>query len=279
MTNKLIAFQGEHGAYSEEAAFEFFGNDAVTIPCKSFENVFNEVNEESATHGLIPVENSLAGSIHRNYDLLLRNTLTITSEYHLRVKHCLLGLPSVELDQVKQVYSHPQALAQCENNLKNLGLPGIAEYDTAGSARLLKDNNNQSSAAIASKHAAKVYGLNILKEGFEDNPNNYTRFLAIQRENEKLESKTIENHKTSIVFGLKNSPGILFEALSSFATRKIDLSKIESRPLIGKLWEYYFYIDFIGHQSDPNCLAAIEELSDISNFFRVLGSYPRHQID
>ncbi len=279
MTEKIIAFQGENGAYSEEAAFEYFGNDMSTYPCKSFDKVFEAVNQGITSVGLVPVENSLAGSIHRNYDLLLRNDLTITGEFHLRVKHCLLCLPEIGLEQIKQVYSHPQALAQCENSLSNLGLEGIVEYDTAGSARLIKENNDQKSAAIASKHAAKVYGLKILKEGFEDNPNNFTRFLSLQKKNSRADENKIGDQKTSIVFSLKNRPGILYKALSSFEKREIDLSKIESRPLIGKLWEYYFYIDFIGHKSDPNCQEAIEELEENSNFFRILGSYPRHKID
>ncbi len=274
----IVAFQGEKGAYSDAAALEYFGPDIQTLPSKSFETVFEHVSNGRATAGIIPVENSLAGSIHRNYDLLLRNELIITGEYHLRVSHCLLCLPQVDLSQIKQVYSHPQALAQCESSLNNYGLEGIVEYDTAGSARLIKENSDLTSGAIASKHAAKVYGLKILKENFEDRPNNFTRFLIIK----KMSPDKNEIHgdqKTSIVFSLDNSPGVLHKALSYFADRNIDLSKIESRPLVGKLWEYYFYVDFIGHRSYPDCEAALVDLTEISPFLRILGSYPRHKFD
>lgn len=276
MSRPVIAFQGEPGAYGEAAAFKYFGQEIETLPCTSFEKVFDAVNEGSSTQGIIPIENSLAGSIHRNYDLLLRHDLFITGEYHLRVSHCLMALPSVKIDDVKRVLSHPQALAQCESSLTELSVERVAEYDTAGSARLIKERNDTTAAALASKHAASVYGLQILKENMEDNPANFTRFLAISKEKNGDQASPDEDYKTSIVFSLENQPGILFKALSVFALREIDLTKIESRPLTGKPWEYFFYIDFAGHAQTKVCRAALNHLDEIAPFIRVLGSYKRH---
>ena len=205
-----------------------------------------------------------------------RHDLFITGEYHLRVSHCLLALPGVELGDVTRVLSHPQALAQCEGSLTELGVERVAEYDTAGSARLIKTRDDRSAAAVASKHAASVYGLNILKENMEDNPANFTRFLAISQAENGGEASPDTDYKTSIVFSLENQPGILFKALSVFVLREIDLTKIESRPLTGKPWEYHFYIDFAGHMQTKVCRAALNHLDEIAPFIRILGSYKRH---
>ncbi len=273
-----IAFQGEPGAYSELAALEYFGSQSATNPCRSFEDVFASVDSQKCSHGLVPVENSLAGSIHRNYDLLLRHNLFIVGEYHLRVSHCLMALPGVQLAEIKTVHSHPQALAQCEANLKRLGLTPVVEADTAGSARLLCENGDQQSAALASRRAAEVYGLNILAENMEDNPANYTRFLALAAHALPAPDPADGDYKTSIVFSLNNHPGALFKALSVFALRDIDLTKIESRPIQGKPWEYLFYVDFAGHASDEVCHKALGHLDELTPFQRVLGSYPRHRM-
>lgn len=275
---KRVSFQGESGAYSEAAIFDFFGKDVSPLPSPSFEGVFNSVNEGKANFGLVPIENSLAGSIHRNYDLMLRNNLHIIGEYHLRIKHCLMALPGVTLAEIRRVHSHPQALAQCESNLLKLNLEPIIETDTAGSARLLAERQDRQAAVLASRRAAEVYGLNILAESMEDNPNNFTRFLALSPEAfARQEQQTIE-YKTSIVFSLNNRPGVLFKALSVFALRDIDLTKIESRPIPGLLWEYMFYIDFIGHTSDEVCNRALDHLSELTTYQRILGSYPRHRL-
>ena len=279
MSKKIVAFQGEAGAYSEAAAYEHFGKEIKTLPCKSFDKLFEAVSEGKATHGIAPIENSLAGSIHRNYDLLLRNQLQIIGEHHLRVSHCLMALPGVRLEGIERVYSHPQALAQCEESLRKLNLPGIVAADTAGSARALKEENDKRSAAIASRLAAKVYGLTILQENMEDDPANYTRFLALSPEQYGQENTDDLSYKTSIVFSLENKPGSLFKALSIFALREIDLTKIESRPLAGKPWEYLFYIDFIGHQDRKPADAALNHLREIAPFIRVFGSYPREEKD
>jgi len=276
MSELKIAFQGEPGAYSELAAFEHFGPEIHTLPCESFETAFEAIDQGNCTHVLLPFENSLAGSIHRNYDLILRHKVHIVGEHHLRVKHCLLGLPNTELDEVAEVHSHPQALAQCEHSLARLGLRRIAEKDTAGSARLVKEWGNQKIAAIASGRAAEVYGLQILVDSLEDNPHNYTRFLALTTEPLTVDDPENGDFKTSVVFSLKNRPGVLFKALSVFALRDIDLSKIESRPIPGQPWQYMFYIDFIGHQQAMNCIRALDHLDELAAYVRVLGSYPRH---
>jgi prephenate dehydratase len=276
MTETIVAFQGEPGAYSEAAAFEYFGPEIGTLPCNT---VFTSVGEGVAcTHGLIPIENSLAGSIHRNYDLLLRYDQNITGEYHLRVRHCLMALPGVPLKEIKRVYSHPQALAQCEGSLTLLGVERVSEYDTAGSARLIKENNDHEAGALASRHAAEVYGLNVLKGDMEDNPANFTRFLSLAKQPLTKEADGDEEYKTSIVFSLENNPGVLFRALGVFALRDIDLTKIESRPITGKPWEYLFYIDFAGHAESRNCSLAINHLKEMAPFVRNLGSYVRHKL-
>lgn len=277
--NKIsVSYQGEPGAYSEGAAIEYFNQEIVTLPCHVFDEVFTNVETDISTYGFIPIENSLAGSIHRNYDLLLKKQLYIVGEFYYRIRHCLLCIPGSTLKNIKKVYSHPQALAQCEESLKSLNLELTPEADTAGSARLISENRMFDAAAIASKHAAAVYGLHILAEDLEDNPANYTRFLVVSKKALGLrKSDPPETFKTSIVFNLQNKPGSLFKALSVFALRDIDLTKIESRPIQGKPWEYMFYIDFVGHAKNDVCMRALEHLQELAPYFRVLGSYRRHQ--
>lgn len=265
-----IAFQGEPGAYSEQAVFNYFG-DVETRPCESFDVVFDSVVSGASEFGLIPIENSLAGSIHQNYDLLLRHDLHIIGEYPLRVQHCLIALPGVKKEEIKKAISHPQALGQCAAYLRNLGIKAEPVYDTAGSVKILKESGAKDTAAIASRRAAEIYGMQILEEGIEDNPENYTRFLAISKEAVQPEGES----KTSIVFTLKNQPGALFKALSVFALRDIDLTKIESRPLQGKPWEYLFYIDFIGATHEETVQRALDHLGEYALMLRVLGSYSR----
>lgn len=273
MTNNIkVAFQGEPGAYSEAAALAYFGPNVETMPCESFQIVFEAVQNEQAECGIIAIENSLAGSIHQNYDLLLQHQLYIVGEHFLRVKHCLITLPGVEMNNVRKVISHPQALAQCAQYLRSLaGVSSQVGYDTAGSVKMVKEGGDRSLAAIASRRAAEVYEMNILQEGIEDNPANYTRFLIIDR-------KPVfpsDDAKTSVVFSTKNIPGALFKALSVFALRDIDLTKIESRPLIGKPWEYMFYIDCLGSTTERRVTRALEHLGEYATTLRVLGSYMR----
>ena len=266
------AFQGERGAYSEAAAVAFFGERAFPMPCESFDKVFTQVEVGESEYGVVPIENSLAGSIHRNYDLLLRHGLFIVGEINLRIAHHLIALPGVRLEDVKRIYSHPQALAQCEQSLAALGdVEKVPTYDTAGSVRMLKDRGIYDGAAIASRRAAEFYGMNVLASDLEDNAQNYTRFLILG----PTEVVPQRPAKTSIVFSVKNEPGILFKCLSVFALRDIDLTKIESRPLQGRPWEYFFYLDFAGSMQEERCRNAINHLQEITIFFRNLGSYPR----
>jgi len=267
-----IAFQGEPGAYSEQAVFNYFGK-VETEPCESFDVVFDSVISHSCDAGVIPIENSLAGSIHQNYDLLLRHDLHIVGEYLLRVQHCLITVPGVKKEDIKKAISHPQALGQCAAYLRRLGIKAESAYDTAGSVKLLKESGARDTAAIASRRAAEIYEMQILEEGIEDNAENYTRFLAISKTTIQPDGEA----KTSIVFTLKNQPGALFKALSVFALRDIDLTKIESRPLQGKPWEYLFYIDFIGAAHEETVRKALDHLSEYALMLRVLGSYSRYK--
>ncbi len=269
-----VAFQGEPGAYSEAAALKHFGPETMTVPYESFELVFAVVESREVDDGLIPIENSVAGSIHRNYDLLLQHSLAIVGEHHLRVQHCLIALPGVALSHIRKVISHPQALAQCGHYLRALNAQTEVVYDTAGSVKMVKEQGDESVAAIASRRAAEVYTMNILAEGIEDDPANFTRFLAIRPE----PAPPGPDAKTSIVFTLRNAPGALFKALSVFALRDIDLTKIESRPLVGQVWEYLFYIDFAGSTADARVARALEHLGEYALTLRVLGSYPRHRL-
>lgn len=265
-----VAFQGEPGAYSEQAVLEYFG-EVDAQPCETFDAVFHAVASASCDSALIPIENSLAGSIHQNYDLLLRHSVYIVGEHLLRVRHCLIAFPGVQKSDIRRVISHPQALGQCAEYLRAMGVKTEPAYDTAGSVKILKATGDRSMAAVASQRAAEIYGMHILEEGIEDNPENYTRFLAVQRDS----VLPVGEAKTSIVFTLKNQPGALFKALSVFALRDIDLTKIESRPLAGKPWEYLFYIDFIGASDHERVRKALDHLNEYALMLRVLGSYAR----
>lgn len=268
---KRVAFQGEVGAYSEEAIYQFFGDLVETVPCKTLTDVFMTVEKGHVDLGLVPVENSLEGSIVRTYDLFLESNLKICGETILRVVHCLISNPSTDLPSVKTVYSHPQALGQSRKYLEALALEAIASYDTAGSVKMIKEKKLLDSAAIAGERAAKFYGMKILAKGIETNHNNYTRFFIIGEK----DSEATGHDKTSIAFSAKHAPGALFHALQIFAVRQINLAKIESRPIINKPWEYNFYLDLEGHRSDENVKEALNALRESSIFSKILGSYPR----
>lgn len=266
-----IAFQGEHYAFSEIAAKKFLGADAICQPILSFEDVFQAVITGKVSLGIIPIENTLYGSIHRNYDLLLENDVIIVGEVNLRIELHLIALPNVELGQIKTVYSHPAALEQCRNFIaQHPSIEAVPTYDTAGSVKLISEQNLSSTAAIASQWAAADYGMNILSREVEDFPENFTRFLIISKK--KYNFGTPD--KTSIVFSTKNIPGALFKSLSVFFLRDINLTKIESRPIKGKPWEYLFYLDFNGDITDESCINALRHLEEIAEFIKILGSYP-----
>jgi arogenate/prephenate dehydratase len=266
-----IAFQGAPGAYSEAAAQRAWSG-AETVPMDQFEDVFAAVASGRTSHGLLPVENSTGGSIHRNYDLLLEHDLPIVAETELQVVHHLVALPGTELSQIRRVCSHPQALAQCESFLRSLpNVEIVATYDTAGSARLIRDQSLRDTAAVASARAAEIFGLEVVRSAIQDYRDNITRFLLIARDPQPLAPPD----KTSLVFALPNAPGALFKALSVFALRDIDLTKLESRPMRGRPWEYLFYVDLAAGRSDVRCGRAIVHLAESARWVKTLGSYAR----
>ncbi|MFC2071891.1 prephenate dehydratase [Chloroflexota bacterium] len=266
-----VAFQGERGAYSEEAAFHFFGASIQVEPCESLDDVFRVVEKGEAQFGIVPIENSLEGSISRSYDLLLDSTLRVCGETELRVVHCLIASPETQLDLIKRVYSHPQALGQCQSFLKHLDRELIPTYDTAGSVKMIKEKGITDGAAIASARAAEIYGMQIIARAIEDTTNNSTRFFILA----KQDSPPTGNDKTSIVFSVKHRPGALYGFLRKLASRNINLTKIESRPTRQKPWEYNFYLDFEGHREDEASREALDNLEKTALFVKVLGSYPR----
>ena len=265
-----VAIQGERGAFSHQAALETLGPGIELHPKPTFDALFEAAVSGEADRAVVPIENSLAGSIHENYDRLRARPLHIIAETQLRIVHCLIARPGVTLESIERVSSHPVALAQCRRFFADRPqIQAVAAYDTAGSVMELMRDGADTHAAIASSLAARTYGGQILLEGIEDDPQNYTRFLILAREPGPVEKAT----KTSIVFILENQPGALYHALGAFATRGVDLSKIESRPLRGRPWEYEFHLDVLG---DPQAAAgeAIQDLRKMSREFRVLGSYP-----
>jgi len=266
-----VAFQGEIGAYSEEAALHFFGPSIQSKPCESLDDVFKLVERGEVQFGIVPIENSLEGSIGRVYDLLLDSSLKVCGEMELRVVHCLIASPEARLDSIKRVYSHPQALGQCKAFLKHLGCELISTYDTAGSVKMIKEMGIVDGAAIASARAAEIYGMKILAREIEDTPNNFTRFFILSQQ----DSPPSGNDKTSVVFSVKHRPGTLYQSVKEFAVRNINLTKIESRPTRQKPWEYNFYLDFEGHREDKTSREALENLDQNSRFVKVLGSYPK----
>ena len=268
-----IAYQGEPGAFSEAAALQI-KPDAQLIPCRAFEDVFDSVKGGPAGYGVLPIENSIGGSIHRNFDLLLEHELPIVGEVELPVVHHLLAMPGTTLERVRRIYSHPQALAQCDRFLRTLtGVEIIATYDTAGSAKLVADQKMADGAAIASERAAQVFGLTTIKSSIQDYEHNVTRFLVIGRR-ALSEAKP---DKTSIVFTLPNEPGVLFKALSVFALRGIDLTKLESRPIPKRKWEYLFYVDLAAARDELPCSRALAHLAEFAPSLRILGSYASYK--
>lgn len=270
-----IAFQGRRGAYSESAAYYLFGCDIQVRPVDTFEEIHKLVQSGEVNGGVIPIENSTAGSIHDNYDLLLQYRQPITGEVKLQIEHCLMALPGTQVDQLQEVISHPQALAQCSNFFVNHPkAKRVAFFDTAGSAEEIATKKLAGVGGIASAYAAKYYGLDILMQPMANLPgNNFTRFFAIQKQAIPLD---IALHtKSSLVFAPKqNEAGILHRCLGCFATRNINLIRIESRPKTGSPWEYVFYLDFEGNPGQANVREAMAELESMSAFSFHLGSYP-----
>ena len=272
LKGKKVAFQGEHGAYSEIAATKFFPESQL-IPMKLFQDIFDELRTDSIDCAVVPVENSIEGSVNEIYDLLLDADKKITGEMFLKIEHCLIALP--DSNAITKVLSHPQALAQCRNYIKRKNLDSIPSYDTAGSVRLIKEKKINDTAAIASKNAAEFYNMKILDQNIEDRKNNFTRFLVLS----DLHTAPSKSDRTSMIFGLKHTPGSLYSVMQEFVHHKINLTKIESRPTKEKPWEYNFYVDFEGHVEKENVKYAINNIEKKCTFIKILGSYQRGTIN
>jgi prephenate dehydratase len=268
--NMVVAIQGEAGSFSHAAALETHGPAIRLVPCVSFEELFRAVDAGEAARGMVPIENTLAGSVHQNYDLLSAHALHVVAETELRIRHCLIARPGTRIGDIVRVASHPVALAQCRSFfVEHPQLVAVPAYDTAGSVRDLMRGSATADAAIASALAAQLYGAAVLAEELEDHAENYTRFLVVAREPAPAERAS----KISLMVTLTNAPGALHRALGVFAARGLDLTKIESRPLPGRPWEYLFYLDVIGDVLG-GAGEAVEELRAFAPMVRVLGAYP-----
>ncbi len=268
-----VAYQGEPGAFSEQAVLKYFGSKAIPQPQPTFRDAFIYAETKSNAYAVVPIENSLYGSIHQVYDLLLRHNLLIIGEVKLRIELHLMALEGVKIKDIKTIYSQPQALGQCEkflNTLKNVRVEAF--HDTAGAAKLIHDQQKKDAAAIASAYAAEKYGLKILQRNIESDHQNYTRFIVLS----KKYSVPKGDSKTSLVFAVKDIPGALFKALAVFSLRDINLLKIESRPYHGKPWQYLFYLDVQGSPELSPLKEAIINLREVSLFVKILGSYKPH---
>ncbi|HEX7500508.1 MAG TPA: prephenate dehydratase [Polyangia bacterium] len=281
-----VAFQGERGAFSEEAGRRILGDAIEPCPKREFDQMFESVIRDEADCAVVPIENTLAGSVIKNYDLLVENDLEIIGEVVLRVAHNLIAPKGTKLASVRRIYSHPVALAQCEDYLRKLranapDLEVLPAYDTAGAVKMVVENRRHDEAAIASRIAAATYRAQILAEGIESNPQNFTRFFVMARPDRrkliklKRRKGSAKMLKTSIVFRTTNKPGALFHALEAFAKSKIDLTKIESRPIVGRPWEYSFYLDFLGDRDTPAARRALASLTHVAESLRIFGTYPR----
>jgi len=268
-----VAYQGEPGAYSESAVYYYFGSSAQPVPCRNFSDVFRNVELNKTEFGIVPIENSIEGSVNAVYDLFLKYDPKVCGEIILKITHCLIANPGTKLEDINVIYSHPQALGQCRSFLETLNCELISTYDTAGSVKMIKEQKLLNSGAIAGERAAEIYGMNILARDIADNPNNYTRFFVLS----KTDAPPSGNDKTSVIFSTKHVPGALYQALGEFAKRNINLTKIESRPTKRRPWEYNFYLDFEGHRSEEKCAEALEGLRRKAVFVKILGSYPKAQ--
>jgi prephenate dehydratase len=272
-----VAFQGEAGAFSHQAAIQLIGQGVDVRPCVTFEQVFTALRERRVDAAVIPIENTLHGSVHENYDHLLNFDFRIVAETSVRIVHNLIVLPGVKFQAVKQAYSHPVALNQCLRFLAaNPRVEKVPFYDTAGSVKMIVAAGRKDAAAIASAVSAEIYGARILKRSIEDDRQNFTRFFLLRRPEQKplnLDERSKKGWKTSLVFTTRNQPGSLFRALSAFALRDLSLAKIESRPLRGRPWEYLFYLDFLGSLEETRVQKSLGHLQELADMLRVLGCY------
>lgn len=266
-----VCFQGTVGSYSEQALLEYFGDKVMTHPVMEFEDVFKELKSEKFDYGVLPIENSSTGAITEVYDLLKKYGMYIVGNKILKISHNLMGIKGTRIEDIRKVYSHTQALRQCSEFLKQNDWELIAYHNTAISAELVREQNSHSIAAIGSKKAAEVNNLEIIKENINNNDTNYTRFIIISREMIAYE----ENDVISIVFSNPDKVGTLYESLRIFKEYNLNMIRIESRPVIGMPWEYFFYIDFEGHIHNEEVRNAIDYMNSNCSYFKILGTYKK----
>lgn len=265
-----VAYQGERGAYSEDAVAALFGDAVEPLPCLEFRDAFEAVDTGQATHAVVPVENSIEGTVAQVNDLLLEHDLTVAGEVIMVVDHCLIANPKAKLEHIKVVYSHPQALGQCRRFLSRHPVwKQVPAYDTAGSVKMIRERGRKDEAAIASRRSARIYGMKVLAEGVQTDHENYTRFFVVEKHPRRIEGAD----KTSIAFVAKNVPGSLHACLGEFAKRGINLTKLESRPRSARPWNYVFYADFEGSMEDSKVRDAVGALVTTAGFVKVFGSY------
>jgi prephenate dehydratase len=274
-----VAFQGERGAFSQVAVQQLMEGDVALVPCQWFDAVFKKLSSAEVEAAVVPIENTLHGSVHENYDHLLQfDDMQIVGETSVRIVHNLIAPPGTTYREVRRVFSHPVALSQCIKFFEeHPEMERVPFYDTAGSVKMLMEDRPAAAAAIASSVAADVYGARILKRSIEDDRKNFTRFFLLRRRDypfSDVRPVARRGWKTSLVFTTRNQPGSLFRSLSAFALRDLSLAKIESRPLRGKPWEYLFYLDFLGDVNEDRCQKALGHLAELADFMRVLGCYP-----
>ncbi len=275
-----VAFQGERGAFSQQAVRMLLGDSVEVLPCQRFEEVFIALKNKDAAAAVIPIENTLAGSVHENYDHLVRFNFEICGETNVRINHNLIAAPGVRFRDIRRVFSHPVALNQCLDFFTcHPRIQREPFYDTAGSVKMVLEEKLRDAAAIGSAVAAEIYGGAILRRSLEDDRRNFTRFFLLRRPEDarRHPPRAARNSewKTTLVFSTRNIPGSLFRALSAFALRDINLAKIESRPLRGRPWEYMFYIDLLGRTDEVRVQKALGHLEELADFLRVLGCYPK----
>jgi len=268
-----VSFQGERGAYSEAAAISFFGRDVQTVPCATFAEVLEYAVGDKADCAILPVENSIEGSVGESNDLLYSTALNVVGEKYHKIEHCLIG--SGRLDEVDTAYSHPQALGQCRKFIQSHNMRTIPTYDTAGSVRIVKEMNLRNVACIASKQASDIHQLPVIEGNIADNTGNYTRFLILSGKR----SEDPKNDKTSVIFSVRHEKGALYRVMEKFHEGGINLTKIESRPTKATAWEYNFYVDFEGNEADPRISGAVERIKNETLFFKSLGSYRADRTD
>jgi prephenate dehydratase len=273
--NAPIAYAGEPGAFAEDAVVAIHGEGAPRLPVGGFRQVFEAVTTGAASAGVLPIENVVNGSVREVYDLLLEHELQITGEVVVPVELCLAALPGRSIDEIERVYSHLQALGQAERFLRTRPWALLTTYNTAGAGKFIVDQGDGAAAAVLSPRAARVFGLDVLSPAIQDVADNRTRFIVVDRPAAVPPRDPAISFRTTIAFGVRNEPGTLLAALQVFALRRINMSKLESRPSRAAAWEYVFWTDLDAHRDDPTCSAALTELAAVTTMVRVLGSYPR----